>query len=139
MKCPFHLCVIAKLTWISLIAAWFCTHPEYRKSKQDINVTQILAESFGKIVLDGQYNVGYGVTRNNRSVGKYSLNAGGTVVGNTIAHNCEVDLVLFEPENIKLKQVEYSQVLQELWNKRIDLRMRNTKESVNEKRIRKAA
>ena len=60
-----------------LVAAWFCTDSRFRKSqdKIDFNISKVMAELFGEVLLDGQFDLGFGVTRNNRNVGKYSENA----------------------------------------------------------------
>lgn len=130
---------------LGLIAAWFCTHPDYRKSSQvslNFNVTQVLAEVFGKIIISDSYNVGYGMTRNNRSVGQYSVNIGGEVIANANAHNCDVSLVLFEPEKIFSKQFSYSAELKYLWKNRVDFRCLGTERKQrisNERKTKKAA
>lgn len=110
---------------LGLIASWFCTHPEFRKGAAqalDLNVSQVIIEVFGKLVVEGSYNVGYGITRNNRGVDKYSDNAGGVNIATSKAHGCDVNLVLFEPSLIKEKQLSYSDELKLLWKNRIDFR-----------------
>lgn len=120
-----------------LIAAWFCTDPFYRQgtSKQNINVTEIIAQTFGKLIIEGNYNMGYGVTRDNRNVADYAISMGGRPVASTKAHGCDVTLVIFDPQTLKEKQLSYSHNLKFFWSRRIDYRRRKE----NEQSIRKTA
>ena len=121
----------------SLFAAWFCTDMEFRKSNKAhrINVSELIIQTFAMLVLEENYKAGYGVTRNNRSVDKYSQNAGSVTVGQSSAHGCDVNLVLFEPEKIKEAQQYYSAEFMAIWNKRKDFR----KGENNERELRKTA
>ena len=116
---------ISKREGIGLIGAWFCVAPEYRKTRADfpVNIGQVVMESFGKLVLEGKYNVGFGVSRNNRSVNKVVYGIGGVKVGEASAHGCDVDLILVEPEIVREKQLSYSNILKRLWDNKIDYRM----------------
>ena len=107
---------------LGVIAAWFCTDPKHRKSKNQstFNLTQVCAEIFSRIVLDNNYNLGYGVTRNNRSVGKYAQNLGSTTIKKAHAHGCEVDLIFLEPSLIAKTTNSYSSESHRLWENRID-------------------
>jgi hypothetical protein len=125
-----------------LVAAFFCTHPDYRKNNNtDLNFSQITIEIIGKLLLDGKYSAAYGVTRNNRGVGKYSANAGSITLAKSMAHGCEVDLVVFEPHMIKDTVHFYSSGLKNLWNNRLDYRNKvlSAEGVYDEENIRKAA
>ncbi len=108
---------------LGVIAAWFCTDPKFRKKSDhnlSKNISQALIEIYGKIILEGNYNRGYGITRNNRSVDKYSQAAGSTTVAKTIDHNCEVNLVEFIPSTVREKQKGYLALTNTLWRSRSD-------------------
>jgi hypothetical protein len=124
----------------SLMGAWLCTHPEYRKSlgPDKTNFGQVSMEIFGKLVLDRNYEQGFGVTRNNRSVDKYAQHTGCEVVGKTMDHGCEVNLVVFRPSIVNENQKNYSQVLNYLWDNRTDYR-NNSRGEKNERKLYQAA
>lgn len=131
---------MAKLKGLGLFATWFCTDPDYRKSSDNnINphLSQAIIEIFGKVVLEGNYNRGYGITRNNRGVDKYSKAAGSITIATGIDHNCEVNFVEFIPAKIKLKQQDYLELTKELWNNREDHYFRRKSEQY--RTIRKTA
>lgn len=107
-----------------LIGAWYCVAPEYRKSRLDFpfNVAKVMMETFGKVILDEGYSVGYGTSRNNRGVNKLLYDIGAIKYGESFAHGCTVDLVLVEPENVRKVQLSYSNIFKKLWENRIDYR-----------------
>ncbi|MBC7537892.1 MAG: hypothetical protein H7281_03675 [Bacteriovorax sp.] len=116
-----------------LIAAWFCTAPEYRKSQLNypINSAKLIMEAFGKIVLEDGYNVGYGTSRNNRSVNKLLYEIGGEKRGESLAHGCEVDLILVEPDKVREAQLSYSNLFKKLWEEKIDYRKRGYEQELS--------
>lgn len=116
-----------------VLAAWFCAAPEYRKTyiNSSINIAKLMVEAFGRVVLDGAYSVGYGVSRNNRGVNKMLYEIGGTKLGESVAHGCAVDLILIEPENVHLNQLSYSNIFKKLWENKIDFRVRDYEQKLS--------
>jgi hypothetical protein len=119
-----------------ILAAWFCTDPEYRKSGERIpfNISQVIIETYCRVILDGGFDIGYGVTRNNRGVGKYGDLVGAITVSEAVAHGCDVNLVILKPDVLKEKVNNYSEGSKSLWDQRIDYR-----EGFYDKRLLKAA
>ena len=118
---------------LGLIAAWFCTAPEYRRSnfQYPVNTAKLVMEAFGKIVLDENYNAGYGTSRNNRGVNKLLYDVGAIKLGESIAHGCSVDLVILEPGNVQLTQLSYSNIFKKLWQNKTDFRVRGYEQKLS--------
>lgn len=116
-----------------LIAAWFCSAPEFRKSQSNypINTGKLVMEAFGKVVLDGGFNAGYGTSRNNRGVNKLLYEIGAEKYGESVAHGCVVDLVIVSPDNVRNRQLSYSNIFKKLWEERTDYRGRGYEQKLS--------
>lgn len=120
----------------SLLAAWFCVTPELRKSKfiSNIKPAKIILESLANLVVHENLDSCFGISRNERSVNKLTLSIGGTIYGESEYYNCEVNLFLIKPKEIKIQSKTFSSLSNHIWNNRIDYRRIN-----NEQHVQKSA
>jgi len=81
-------------------------------------------ECFGQLVLEEDVSVGFGTSRNNRGVNKLVYSIGGEKVGSSLAHGCEVDLVLIKTDIVHEIQLSYSNIFKKLWKEKIDFHKR---------------
>jgi hypothetical protein len=107
-----------------LVVSWLTIHPDYRRSistehLKDFNASERLCEQINFFMQDCPMDIGFGVTRNNRSVNKMAQYVGFTVhQPQASLHGVEVDLITINHRQLREAQASYPETALDLWNKR---------------------